>query len=78
MKEELLRIFEGFVTSDPKVRGGELVLKGTRFPLSHLIANLAPHTPGWPSLEHIAEDFDLDIEVVYQIFRKLALHIESL
>lgn len=41
-KEELLKRFKGTVEIDPQRRGGQPILKGTRFPISQLISQIAP------------------------------------
>ena len=51
------KYLEDSVEINPDVRGGKLVLKGTRFPVSRLLAEISE---GKYSLREIANDYDLD------------------
>jgi len=58
------------VEQDPSVMAGMPVLRGTRFPLSRLFAELADGL----SINVIADDFDLDLNDLSQIMDGFALY----
>lgn len=60
------------VDVDPKRRGGIPVLKGTRFTLAQLLAELADGR----SLPCIAEDFELDLQILEQFMRGLSICLD--
>ncbi len=60
------------VEVDPKRRGGIPVLKGTRFTLAQLLAELAEGR----SLPRIAEDFELDLQTLEQFMRGLSICLD--
>ena len=66
-------LFGGFAESDPQRRGGEPVLKDTRFPIGQLIAQLA----AGDSVELIAEDFSLDYKTVVGFLEHLAYELAN-
>ncbi len=53
-------------------RGGVPVLKGTRFTLSQLLAEIAEGR----SVAEIAEDFELDLAMIKQFLEGLALYLD--
>ena len=54
-KEEFLKIFKGSVEIDPQRRGGQPVLKGTRFPISQIISQMAAD-----AVKDFIDEFDYD------------------
>ena len=54
-KQEFLNLFKGTVEIDPQRRGGQPVLKGTRFPISQIIAQIAEE-----GVNKFIEEFDYD------------------
>ena len=57
-----------FLSSDLKVRGGQIVIKGTRFPLARLLIELSV---GY-SIEEIAEDYGYPVEILRGALEELA------
>lgn len=53
---------------DPEVRGGRPVLRGTRFPVANMLAELSDG----PGPKHLADEFDLPEAVVRQALMELA------
>lgn len=62
------------IKRDPKVCSGKAVLRGTRFSVASLLAELAE---GTESANAIAEDFDLDPALVREALEELAWKMES-
>lgn len=60
-------------TSDPEIRGGTLVLKGTRFPVSRVLAEVGDGS----TLEEIADLYRLDLTQLKTLFEELALYFEE-
>ncbi len=60
------------VEVNPKRRGGIPVLKGTRFTLGQLLGELADGR----SLPCIAEDFELDLQILEQFLRGLSICLD--
>ena len=60
---------EDSVEINPNVRGGKLVLKGTRFPVSRLLSEISE---GKYSLREIANDYNLDFETVEKFIEALS------
>ena len=54
-------------------RGGRPVVKGTRFPVSQLLAELADDL----KLSDIAESYDLDLEALKDILRYLSTRMDD-
>jgi uncharacterized protein (DUF433 family) len=61
-----------YVDSNPKKMGGKVCLKGTRFPVAQLIAELEDMTAG-----EIAIDFDLEPEIVFGFLNALSLELDE-
>lgn len=57
-KQDFLNLFKGSVEIDPQRRGGEPVIKGTRFPISQLIAQIALDG----AVDEFLSEFDYDPE----------------
>jgi len=57
-----------FIDVDPNMRGGLPVVRGTRFPLARVLAELAEGR----TLHELAADMDLDGETVREVLRALA------
>lgn len=58
---------DSFITVDPAIRSGKPVVKGTGFPVSCLLAELADgHT-----IHEIAEDLDLDMPALVGVLQTL-------
>ena len=62
----------GSVEIDPTKRSGIPVLKGTRFTISQLFAELADGR----SILEIAENFDLDLATMKQLLQGFATHLD--
>jgi uncharacterized protein (DUF433 family) len=60
------------VDVDPSLRDGVLVLRGTRFPVSRLLAEIADDNP----VSEVAEDFDLDINLLRKLLQAMAVCFE--
>ena len=71
-KEEFLKLFKGSVEIDPQRHGGVPVLKGTRFPVSQLINQIAPK-----AIEDFMSEFDYeettgkDLELFFECLSNL-------
>ena len=73
MAQTVLHIDE--IVSDPKIRGGRPVIKGTGIRVIDLIAyHLGPDKS---TAEELAEDFRLDVGQVYAAFAYYPLHKEE-
>jgi uncharacterized protein (DUF433 family) len=59
--------------SDPGILGGLPVVKGTRFPVSQVLAELADDY----KLSEIADSFDLDVEILRELLSGLSLQYEA-
>lgn len=57
---------------DPETRSGVPVLKGTRFPVSHLLAEIANDR----RIGEIANDWDLDIGLIKEFIQGLAISLD--
>jgi uncharacterized protein (DUF433 family) len=68
-KLEGYRLLLDATESDKDKCGGRLLIKGTRFPVSKLLAELAED-------ETVSGDFDLDQDLVAKILNGLALIFE--
>jgi uncharacterized protein (DUF433 family) len=60
------------VEADPDTQGGVVVLRGTRFPIARVLAELAEDS----SISDIAGDFDLDIEILKKFLQGMAVCLE--
>ena len=67
-----LRMLSLSVDVDPDIRSGVPVLKGTRFPVSHLLAELADDQ----DVSEIADAWDLDSEVIKKVLRGLSISLD--
>lgn len=65
--------FEATVTIDVEVRGGIPVLQGTRFPVSHVIADLAD---GMNPAE-ISHEYDLPLDGIVKMLETLAQVLDN-
>lgn len=57
----------------PDIRGGEPVLKGTRYPLSRVFAEIIEGK----SIKEISENYDLDIKNIKNVISGLALLLQT-
>jgi uncharacterized protein (DUF433 family) len=57
---------------NPRKRGGVPVLKGTRFTLAQILAEIAEGR----SVTELAEDFDLDLEIIKQFLEGLSIYFD--
>ena len=62
-----------FIEQEATVRGGVVVLKGTRFPLGRVFSEIAEGV----SLDDVAEDYSLDLNLLQEMFRELAREYEK-
>jgi uncharacterized protein (DUF433 family) len=60
------------VDFDRDTRGGVLVLHGTRFPVSRILAEIADDS----TISELAEDFDLDVELLRKLLQGMAICLE--
>jgi uncharacterized protein (DUF433 family) len=60
------------VESDPEIRGGTPVIKGTRIPVARVFSEIA----GGMTCYEIAADFDLDVSMLVGIFEGLACYLD--
>jgi uncharacterized protein (DUF433 family) len=60
------------VDVDPDTRGGVLVLRGTRFPVTRVLAEIADDN----AISQLAEDFDLDVELLRKLLQGMAICLE--
>ena len=65
-------VLSASVTVDPEVRGGVPVLRGTRVPLSQLLAEVTDDR----TLSDIAEDKDLDLGLLKAFFGAMATYLD--
>ncbi len=61
------------VAIDPLIRGGIPVLKGTRFTIPQLLAEIAEGR----SVEQISRAFSLDVEQIRDFLHGLAIYLDS-
>lgn len=74
MAQTVLHIDE--IVSDPAIRGGRPVLKGTGLRVIDLVAfHLGPDKS---SAEQLAEDFQLDVGQMYAVFAYYYLHKDEI
>jgi uncharacterized protein (DUF433 family) len=73
---ERLRIaammLRGSVTIDTQIRGGVPLLKGTRVPVAQILAELADDV----KVSEIAENLDLDRDMIVSVLEGLAIHLD--
>ena len=67
-----LKLLSDSVEADPSRRGGRLVIKGTRFKASQLIAQISEGD----SPEVVADDFDLDKHDVKNFLTALSIILD--
>lgn len=60
------------VTADPDIRGGRLVLLGTGFTIAQTLAELASSN----GVEEVADEFDLDPEIIRKFLSGMSLLFE--
>lgn len=60
------------VEVNPAIRGGIPVVRGTRFPVARVLAELADGL----SLSQIADDFDLDISTLRQVVESFSILLD--
>jgi len=60
------------VEVDPGKHGGIPVLRGTRFPVAQVFAEMSEGI----SIVELAADFDLDVEVLKQLLEALAINLD--
>jgi uncharacterized protein (DUF433 family) len=65
-------VLRNCVEVDPKKRSGVPVLKGTRFTVAQLFAELADGR----SIAEIADSFELDVEIIKQLLQGFATHLD--
>jgi uncharacterized protein (DUF433 family) len=65
-------MLRGSVTIDAEIRGGVPVLRGTRVPVAQILAEIA----GDARVSEIADDLDLDMEVVVKVLEGMAIHLD--
>jgi len=63
-----IKLEEDYVMTDPEIMSGVPVLKGTRFPIAQILAELANDY----SISEIAEDFNLDENKITGFLNNLA------
>jgi uncharacterized protein (DUF433 family) len=68
-----LRMLSECVEIDPAKRSGVPVLRGTRFTLAQLLAELAE---GKRTVDQIAEDFDLDAATARASLEGLSIYLD--
>lgn len=61
------------VVRDPAIRHGAMVLKGTRFPVARVFAELSEDY----KLSDIADNYDLDLEKLSRLFMALAVYLDE-
>jgi uncharacterized protein (DUF433 family) len=66
-----VNLLEEVIVIDPETRGGVPVLVGTRVPISRLFAEVAMGR----TIMDIADDKDLEIEAVRQVFKGFAAYL---
>jgi uncharacterized protein (DUF433 family) len=71
--EEARHTLSEVVVRDPAVRHGAMVIKGTRFPVSRIFAELSE---GY-KLSEIADNYDLDLEKLNQLFMALSMYLDE-
>jgi uncharacterized protein (DUF433 family) len=64
-------LLTSYITIDTEVRGGVPVLAGTRIPVSRLFAEVADGQ----SIEEIADDKEIEIEAIRQVFKGFAAYM---
>lgn len=60
------------VTIDAEIRGGVPVLKGTRVPVAQVLAEIADNA----TISEIADDLDLEQEVIVKLLEGMAIHLD--
>jgi uncharacterized protein (DUF433 family) len=65
-------ILRDSVEIDPAIRGGVPVLKGTRIPVSQILAEIAEDF----SISEIADDFNLDFDILVNLFEGMSIHLD--
>lgn len=60
------------VTIDAEIRGGVPVLKGTRVPVAQVLAEIADNA----TVSEIADDLDLEQEVIVKLLEGMAIHLD--
>ena len=65
-------VLREFVEIDPTKRSGVPILRGTRFTVAQVFAELADGQ----SIDQIAENFDLDIEALKQLLHGFATNLD--
>jgi uncharacterized protein (DUF433 family) len=65
-------VLQESVARDAKTRRGTLVIRGTRFPVARVFAEISDDR----RLSEIAEDFDLDINMLRQLVEGMAIVFE--
>jgi uncharacterized protein (DUF433 family) len=63
----------GMVDADPAKAGGVPVVKGSRFPVSQLLAELADGS----NVQEIAENYELDPELLSSLLHALAVYLNK-
>jgi uncharacterized protein (DUF433 family) len=71
LRKALLQL-RATVESSPQRMGGALVLKGTRFKVSQLIAELADSD----AVEEMADEFEIDAEQIRDVLHAIAVSID--
>jgi len=67
-----LPMLAGSVEIDAEIRSGVPVLKNTRFPISHLFAEIANDS----KISEIVEEWDLDISLIKQLLIGLSICLD--
>ncbi|MGA2063110.1 MAG: DUF433 domain-containing protein, partial [Thermoguttaceae bacterium] len=65
-------ILHDSVETDPEIRGGVPVIKGTRIPVSQILAEVAEDE----KISAIADDFNLDVNTLMKLFEGMAIHLD--
>ena len=60
------------VEADPNKRSGHPVLKGTRFTIAQLFAELADGR----NIAEIADDLELDLEMIKKLLQGFSIHLD--
>lgn len=73
LRRDLAAIVAGAIESNHAKRGSAPVLRGTRFPVAQVIAELADGR----TVHDVANDYDLNEELVIQAVREVARSLEE-
>ncbi|MEM8641503.1 MAG: DUF433 domain-containing protein [Cyanobacteria bacterium P01_G01_bin.54] len=66
-------LFDDVIEIHPEMRGGIPVLKGTRFPVARVLAELGEDE----TISEIAEDYDIDANKLRDLIENLAMFFDQ-